>query len=137
MIRVIVNSFSYKQGLDCSASSHGGGFVFDCRCLPNPGRQDCFKAQTGLDSEVQHFLKASDAVASYVKAVGVIINQAIADYLERGFSELMISFGCTGGQHRSVYLAEIAINSLIKKKGVQANLFHQVLKIKKSYPCVP
>ncbi len=134
-MKIIINSFSYKKGLDCSASSHGGGFVFDCRCLPNPGRWEEFKRKTGQDEAVREFLGSSEPVQIFLNAVKKIVDQAIDNYLERDFSELMISFGCTGGQHRSVYFAESIKGHLLKQKYLQIEINHQVLQSRENYSC--
>lgn len=134
-MKVIINSFSYKQGLDCGASSHGGGFVFDCRCLPNPGRWEEFKHKTGQDEAVREFLESSEPVQIFLNAVKKMVGQAIDNYLERDFSELMVSFGCTGGQHRSVYFAECMMEHLLRRKHLKLEINHQVLKLRENYSC--
>lgn len=107
MLTVHLNSFSYKKaGIPADVTGNGGGFVFDCRFIYNPGRKDEFKNLTGCDSEVSRFLDAQEEMSEFLKNVFAIIDPAIKNYLERNFTDLMVSFGCTGGQHRSVYAAE-------------------------------
>jgi RNase adaptor protein for sRNA GlmZ degradation len=85
---------------------HGGGFVFDCRSLPNPGREERFKDKTGLDMEVCAYLEAVAEVATFRDHAFGLVESAIRNFLDRGFSFMNVSFGCTGGQHRSVYFTE-------------------------------
>jgi RNase adaptor protein for sRNA GlmZ degradation len=110
-LTVEITSFSYKRDLplrlfSSSEGRHGGGFVFDCRALPNPGRLADFKTQTGLDSEVIAYLMSAPEVRAFKEHVFALINSSIDNYLSRGFTFLSVGFGCTGGQHRSVFMTE-------------------------------
>jgi len=122
-LTVSITSFSYKKGLPHDSSGNGGGFVFDCRAIPNPGKFPEYKELTGKDKKVQDFIEANGEMDTFMDAVTRLVGQSVQKYIERGFSHLSVSFGCTGGQHRSVYAAE-------KLSGFIRNKFpvHVVLK---------
>ncbi|MEI6766337.1 MAG: RNase adapter RapZ [Bacteroidota bacterium] len=112
---VEVCSFSYKNGLPADNSGNGGGFIFDCRALPNPGRYKEYQSLTGKDAEVKSFLENDAEAEAFWKSVSALLEQSVSNYLERKFSHLSVSFGCTGGQHRSVYFAE-RLSAWLKNK---------------------
>ncbi|MBN2173271.1 MAG: phosphotransferase [Bacteroidales bacterium] len=128
-LTVEVNSFSFiYMGIPDDDTEHGGGFVFDCRALPNPGRYEEYRILTGLDQPVINFLSKEPEVAKFLQSVYEIADQAIEKYIQRGFDHLMISFGCTGGQHRSVYCAENFVRHIQSKYNIQVQLKHRMLK---------
>ncbi len=123
---VTVQSFSYKKGgIPPDPSGNGGGFDFDCRFLHNPGRYQPYKKQTGLDKPVIEFLRAESTIDAFLQNCYKITDEAVENYLERNFDSLMISYGCTGGQHRSVYSAEATAKRLREKYGVKVILRHR------------
>lgn len=106
ILTVEITSFSFKKGIPQDKSGNGGGFVFDCRALPNPGRYKEYQNVNGTQQEVIDFFKPYAECDEFFSHVCALASQSITRYLERGFSHLMLNFGCTGGQHRSVYFAE-------------------------------
>ncbi|MCL2167833.1 MAG: phosphotransferase [Lentimicrobiaceae bacterium] len=120
-LTVSINSFSYKNGIPQDMSSNGGGFVFDCRALPNPGRFPDYKNATGKDKSVIDYLESFEEVKRFNELTTQLISQSVDNYLERNFSHLMVNFGCTGGQHRSVYFAE-KLTKFLKKRYPKVNV---------------
>ena len=121
---VTVQSFSYKKQIPADESGNGGGFVFDCRALPNPGRFDEYKQLTGRDLPVIEFLKKERSVYDFLNHTFALVDQSVETYIHRGFEHLMVSFGCTGGQHRSVYCAEALAKHLTTSFSVTVKLIH-------------
>lgn len=124
LLTVSVNSFSYKSGIPKDDSGNGGGFIFDCRGIHNPGRYEPYKKLTGRDKPVIHFLKQYSNIDSFLNNIFYIVDPVMENYIERSFTSLMINFGCTGGQHRSVYAADLMAKHLKEKFGVQVKLTH-------------
>lgn len=124
-LTVRITSFSYKKGIPEDASGNGGGFVFDCRAIHNPGRYDEYKQLTGMDEPVISFLDKEEAMQDFLEHVYGIVDYSVEKYRSRGFKHLMVSFGCTGGQHRSVYSAEHLAAHLCEKFGVKVVLTHR------------
>ena len=123
-LTVRVFSFSFHREAPKDDSGNGGGFVFDARSLPNPGREDRFKKLTGKDAPVIDYLNAQEPVHRFFANAAAMVEAAVANYQERGFAHLMVSFGCTGGQHRSVFLAEQMAKQLRARGGVQVVVKH-------------
>lgn len=128
---VRINSFSYKKGIPADLSGNGGGFVFDCRGLLNPGRFEEYKKLTGRDKPVQDFLEQKTRIADYLNSVYSIVDISVEDYIKRGFKDLQVSFGCTGGQHRSVFAADSLARHLRNKFKVKIELNHVEQESKK------
>jgi aminoglycoside/choline kinase family phosphotransferase len=129
-LTVSINSFSYKRGIPVDESGHGGGFTFDCRALENPGRYEQYKKHTGKDMRVIEFLRKEEDVQKFITHVTQIIEISIENYIKREFSSLMINFGCTGGQHRSVFMAEHFAEYTKNKYNVNVSLRHRELEMK-------
>ncbi len=124
-LTVSINSFSFKKGYPEDNSGNGGGFVFDCRSLPNPGREKKYEHFTGMDKEVIDFLENKKEVHNFIALIREITDAAIKNYISRDFTDLMISFGCTGGQHRSVYFAEKICEHIKQNHPVIVSIKHR------------
>ncbi|MBI4677042.1 MAG: phosphotransferase [Elusimicrobia bacterium] len=127
-LMVRVQSFSYRSGVPADPKGHGGGYVFDCRALPNPGKLERFAKLTGKDPEVIDFLDREQAVHGWLEKVFGIIDQTVENYQARNFTDLLVAFGCTGGQHRSVYGAERLADHLRSKFDVDVEVAHLALE---------
>ena len=127
---VQITSFSFHRGWPTDETGHGGGFVFDGRCLPNPGREERFKALTGKDTPVSDYLSQQESVHQFLASVFSLVDASVGEYQRRGFKSLHVAFGCTGGQHRSVYLAEQLAKRLRGRNGVEVLLHHRELETK-------
>jgi aminoglycoside/choline kinase family phosphotransferase len=125
---VSVNSFSYRSGIPQDNTGNGGGFVFDCRALPNPGRYPQFSQFTGKDKPVTDFLEKEEEVTKFIDNTYAIIKASIKNYKERNFTDLMVNFGCTGGRHRSVYFAEQIVKCIRKDFNIKIKLRHTELE---------
>jgi RNase adaptor protein for sRNA GlmZ degradation len=127
-LTVRIFSFSFHRGHPKDGSGHGGGFVFDARSLPNPGREERFKPFTGKDAPVIDYLHQQESVYQFLASVISLVEASVSNYQRRGFKSLMVSFGCTGGQHRSVYLAEQLARRLRERAGVEVVVRHLELE---------
>jgi len=120
-----ITSFSYKLGIPRDYSGHGGGYIFDCRTLPNPGRIEVYRKSTGRDKDVIEFLVGKPEVSNFLDKIFALMDQSVEVYAQRGYDNLMVNFGCTGGQHRSVYCAEQLAAYLKEKHPVNVILKHR------------
>lgn len=132
-LEVQVYSFSYPKGIPEDTSGNGGGFVFDCRPIHNPGKYEQYKTLTGLDEPVIRFLEEDGEITTFLAHVYALVDASVERYLERGFTDLTVSFGCTGGQHRSVYSAQHLAEHLYRKYNVKVCLQHREQHIETIY----
>jgi aminoglycoside/choline kinase family phosphotransferase len=132
VLKVRIFSFSFHHEMPADESGNGGGFVFDARSLPNPGREEQFRSMTGKDAPVIDYLKQQESVHQYLANVLSLVDASVSGYQRRGFKDLMVSFGCTGGQHRSVFLAEQLAKHLRAVSGVEVVLRH--VEMEKNFP---
>lgn len=132
-LTLTINSFSFKKGIPEDASGNGGGYVFDCRGMNNPGRYDEYKQLTGLDKPVIDFLEEKGEITKFLESIYKLAETHVEEYLTRGFSSLMFNFGCTGGQHRSVYSAQHLAEHLHKKYGVCIKINHREQNIHQEF----
>ena len=124
-LRVRVFSFSYRKGIPADESGNGGGYVFDCRSTHNPGRYEPYKKLTGLDEPVIRFLEDDGEILTFLESVYKLADAHVQRYIDRGFTDLMFSFGCTGGQHRSVYSAQHLAEHIHNKYGIEVHVCHR------------
>lgn len=130
-LTVTIYSFSFKQGIPQDASGNGGGYVFDCRSTHNPGKYEQYKSLTGLDQPVIDFLVQDGEITAFLDSVWRLTDHHVGRFLERQFTHLQIAFGCTGGQHRSVYCAEATAAHIHEQFGVRIHLIHREQHIEK------
>lgn len=133
---VRVYSFSYRKGIPADPSGNGGGYVFDCRSTHNPGRYEPYKQLTGLDEPVIRFLEDDGEILEFLDDVYRLADRHVSRYIQRGFTSLMFCFGCTGGQHRSVYSAQHLAEHIHKKFGVEVRLEHREQGIRQVFKAV-
>ena len=133
---VRVYSFSYRKGIPEDESGNGGGYVFDCRSTHNPGRYEPYKQLTGLDEPVIRFLEDDGEILTFLDSVYRLADAHVARYIQRGFTSLMFSFGCTGGQHRSVYSAQHLAEHIHEKFGIEVLICHREQDIHSVLPAV-
>lgn len=132
---LVVNvwSFSYRKGIPADPSGNGGGYVFDCRSTHNPGRYEPYKNKTGLDEPVIRFLEDDGEILTFLESVYKLADAHVLRYIQRGFTSLMFSFGCTGGQHRSVYSAQHLAEHIHEKFGVEVHVHHREQGIEQTF----
>ena len=133
-LRVRVFSFSYRKGIPEDTSGNGGGYVFDCRSTHNPGRYEPYKKLTGLDEPVIRFLEDDGEILTFLESVYKLADAHVQRYIDRGFTDLMFSFGCTGGQHRSVYSAQHLAEHIHSKFGIEVHVCHREQGIEHTLP---
>ena len=131
---VRIFSFSYRKGIPEDESGNGGGYVFDCRSTHNPGRYEPYKQLTGLDEPVVRFLEDDGEILTFLESVYRLADAHVARYIQRGFTSLMFCFGCTGGQHRSVYSAQHLAEHIHNKYGVEVRVCHREQGINQVFP---
>lgn len=132
-LTVRVMSFAYKKGIPNDPTGNGGGFVFDCRAINNPGKYDRYKPFTGLDEKVITFLEEDGEITKFLEHCYALVDATIERYMERGFTSLMIAYGCTGGQHRSVYSAQHTAEHIHKKFNCKVILSHREQNIEQEF----
>lgn len=133
LLTVRVMSFAYKKGIPNDPTGNGGGYVFDCRAVNNPGKYERYKPFTGLDRQVIEFLEDDGEILTFLEHCYALVDATVSRYIERGFTNLMVSFGCTGGQHRSVYSAQHMAEHLNKKFNVKVELIHREQNIEQLF----
>lgn len=133
MLEVKIVSFAYKKGIPNDPSGNGGGFVFDCRAVNNPGKYERYNHFNGLDEPVIEFLEKDGEITSFLDNVYTLVDSTVKRYLDRGFTNLMVCFGCTGGRHRSVYSAQHLAEHLHDKFGIKIHLTHREQNIDQTF----
>ena len=133
LLTVKVMSFAYKKGIPNDNSGNGGGYVFDCRASNNPGKYDRYKPYTGLDQQVIKFIEDDGELLTFLDHAYALVDASVKRYIERGFTNLMVCFGCTGGQHRSVYSAQHMAEHIHKKFNVKVELVHREQNIEQVF----
>lgn len=136
MLEIKIVSFAYKKGIPNDPTGNGGGFIFDCRAINNPGKYERYNHFTGLDEPVIRFLEEDGEITRFLEHVHTIVDTSVKRYLDRGFTNLMVCFGCTGGQHRSVYSAQHLAEHLHNKFGVKVHLTHREQNIEQNFDAV-
>lgn len=132
-LTVKVMSFAYKKGIPDDTSGNGGGYVFDCRAVNNPGKYDRYKPFTGLDESVIKFIEEDGEIFPFLEHASALVDAHVKRFIERGFTNLMICFGCTGGQHRSVYSAQWMAKHINEKFNVKVELIHREQNIEQTF----
>lgn len=132
-LEVRIYSFAYKKGIPNDTSGNGGGYVFDCRAINNPGKYERYNNVTGLDEPVIQFLEEDGEILEFLDSIYPLVDRHVKRYKDRGFTDLMISFGCTGGQHRSVYAAQKTAEHISKKFGIKVSLVHREQNLEQEF----
>ncbi|MDO5664895.1 MAG: RNase adapter RapZ [Bacteroidia bacterium] len=132
-LEVRVFSFAYKKGIPNDVSGNGGGYVFDCRAINNPGKFERYNSVTGLDESVIKFLEDDGEMKIFLDNIYPLVDSHVKRYIERDFTNLMVSFGCTGGQHRSVYAAQKMAEHISKKFGIKVSLVHREQNLEQEF----
>lgn len=132
-LEVRVFSFAYKKGIPNDVSGNGGGYVFDCRAINNPGKFERYNNVNGLDEPVIKFLEDDGEMVEFLDNIYPLVDRHVQRYIDRDFTDLMISFGCTGGQHRSVYAAQHVAEHIAKKFNVKVSLVHREQNLEQEF----
>jgi aminoglycoside/choline kinase family phosphotransferase len=132
-LKVRIYSFAYKKGIPDDSSGNGGGYVFDCRAINNPGKYERYNNVTGLDEPVIQFLEEDGEMLEFLGNIYPLVDRHVKRYKDRGFTDLMIAFGCTGGQHRSVYAAQKMAEHISKTFGIKVSLVHREQNLEQEF----